>query len=123
MEDENLDFITTDRLTNLQPGVMSRTHHFGNIVYSLTTKILFGLPCKDSCSGMWIFKRSLWSKLNVKSSGWPFSEELKIEAYKNGFKCAEVPIIYRARVGEVKLSTLKDGLGNIVHLIKKSIFG
>ena len=123
MEDENLDFITTDRLTNLQPGVMSRTHYFGNLAFHLITKILFGLPCKDSQSGMWIFKRSIWSKLNVKSSGMSFSQELKIEAYKKGFKCAEVPIIYRARVGEVKLSTFKDGLGNMIHLIFKRIFG
>ncbi len=123
MEDENLDFITTDRLTNLQPGVMSRTHYFGNLLLQLMTKILFGLPCKDSQSGMWIFKRSIWSKLNVKSSGMPFSQELKIEAYKNGFKCAEVPIVYRARVGEVKLSTFKDGLGNMLHLVFKRVFG
>jgi glycosyltransferase involved in cell wall biosynthesis len=123
MEDENLDFITTDRLTNLQAGVMSRTHYFGNLLLQLMTKILFGLPCKDSQSGMWIFKRSIWSKLNVKSSGMPFSQELKIEAYKNGFKCAEVPITYRARVGEVKLNTFKDGIGNILHLINKRIFG
>jgi glycosyltransferase involved in cell wall biosynthesis len=123
MEDENLDFITTDRLTNLQPGVMSRTHYFGNLLFQFITKILFGLPYKDSQSGMWIFKSNIWSQMNVKSSGMPFSQELKIEAYKNRFKCAEIPIIYRARVGEVKLSTLKDGFGNMLHLIKKRIFG
>jgi len=122
MEDENLDFITTDRLTNLQPGVMSRTHYFGNILLRLMTKILFKLPCKDSQSGMWIFKKSIWPKLNIKSSGMPFSQELKIEAYRNGLKCCEIPIVYRARVGEVKLSTFKDGLGNILHLIKKRFF-
>ena len=123
MEDENLDFITTDRLTNLQPGAMSRSHYYGNLLLQFITKTLFGLPCKDSQSGMWIFKRSIWPKLNVKSSGMPFSQELKIEAYKKGFKCAEVPIAYRARVGEVKLSTLKDGLGNMLQLINKRIFG
>jgi len=122
MEDENLDFITTDRLSNLQPGVMSKAHYFGNLLLQLITKILFGLPCKDSQSGMWIFKKSIWPKLNVKSSGMPFSQELKIEAYKKGFKCAEVPIVYRARVGEVKLTTFKDGFGNMIHLIKKRIF-
>jgi len=122
MEDENLDFITTDRLTNLQAGVMNRTHYYGNLLLRFMTKTLFWLPCKDSQSGMWVFKRSIWPKLNVKSSGMPFSQELKIEAYRNGFKCAEVPIIYRARVGEVKLSTLKDGLGNILHLVFKRIF-
>ncbi len=123
MEDEDLDFITTDRLTNIEPGVMSSTHYFGNFVLNLTTKILFGLPFKDSQSGMWILKKSIWPKLNVKSSGMPFSQELKVEAYKKGFKCAEVPIIYRARIGEVKLSTLKDGIGNMFHLISKRILG
>jgi hypothetical protein len=122
MEDENLDFITTDRLTNLQPGAMSRSHYYGNLLLQFITKILFGLPFKDSQSGMWIFKKSIWTKLNVKSSGMPFSQELKIEVCRKGFKCAEVPIAYRARVGEVKLSTLKDGFGNILHLIKKRIF-
>ena len=123
MEDENLDFVTTDRLTKLQPGVMSKTHYYGNLLFHFITKTLFKLPCNDSQSGMWIFKREIWPKLNVKSSGMPFSQELKIEAYKNGFRCAEVPIIYRARVGEVKLSTLRDGLGNMLQLVKKRIFG
>lgn len=123
MEDENLDFITTDRLTNLQPGAMSKAHYYGNLFFQFVTKTLFGLPFKDSQSGMWIFKSSIWSKLNVQSSGMPFSQELKLEACKKGFKCAEVPIIYRARVGEVKLSTIKDGIGNLLHLIKKRIFG
>ena len=123
MEDENLDFITTDRLTNLQPGVMSKTHYFGNIAFSKITKLLFRLPCKDSQSGMWVFKRDIWPKINVRSSGMPFSQELKIEAYKNGFRCAEVPIIYRARIGKVKLNTLKDGIGNMFHLVFKRIFG
>ena len=123
MEDEDLDFITTDRLTNLQPGSMSRSHYFGNIGFRSITKVLFGLPFKDSWSGMWIFKRSIWSKLNVKSSGMPLSLELKIEAYKKGFKCAEVPIVYRARMGETKLNTLKDGIGSIFYLLNKRIFG
>jgi len=122
MVDENLDFITTDRLTNLKPGAMSRSHYLGNIWFRDITKVLFGLPFKDSWSGMWVFKKSIWPKLNVQSSGMPFSQELKIEAYKNGFNCAEVPIAYRARVGKVKLNTFKDGIGSIFFLIKKRIF-
>lgn len=123
MEDENLDFITTDRLTNLRPGVMSKSHQFGNWVLSLMTKVLFDLPFKDSQSGMWIFKREIWPKLKVSSSGMPFSQELKIEAHIKGFKCAEVPIEYRMRAGEEKLNTIKDGIGNVFHLIKKKLFG
>ncbi len=119
IEDEGVDFINTDRLTNLQPGVMEFSHRFGNELLTIGTKFLFRWPFKDSQSGMWIFKRSIWKKLHVKSSGMPFSQELKIEAYRRGFKCIEVPIDYRARAGEVKLNTLKDGLGNVWELIKK----
>lgn len=121
MERENLDFINTDRLTNLNKEAMSQSHQFGNRILSFLTRSLFNIPFKDSQSGMWIFKRSIWRQLNVTSSGMPFSQELKIEAYIRGFKCAEIPIQYRARAGKEKLDTIKDGYGNIIHLFKKRI--
>lgn len=122
MEREDLDFINTDRLANLDKAVMTPSHQLGNSLLSFITKFLFGWPYNDSQSGMWIFKRSIWKQLTVKSSGMPFSQELKIEAYIHGFKCAEIPIEYRARAGKEKLNTLKDGWGNISHLFKKKLF-
>ncbi len=121
MESEQIDFINTDRLTNLNSEVMENSHIFGNKLLTLFTKYLFRWPFVDSQSGMWIFKRSIWQNLEVSSSGMPFSQELKIEAFVRGFKCAEIPIEYRVRVGEVKLSTVKDGIGNIKHLIRKRL--
>ena len=124
MEREKLDFISTDRLTHLNQKAMSKTHQFGNWFLTTLTKILFwDFPFKDSQSGMWIFKRKIWPKLNVISSGMPFSQELKLEAYKKGFRCDEFPIEYRARVGDVKLKTFKDGFGNSWQLIKKRFSG
>ncbi len=119
MESRNLDFITTDRLSNLKPGVMAKTNQIGNFILTLAVKILYRIHIKDSQSGMWIFKRSIWPKLNVISSGMPFSQELKIEAYRKGFNCMEIPIDYRTRAGEVKLKTWRDGIGNSWQLIKK----
>jgi glycosyltransferase involved in cell wall biosynthesis len=119
LERESLDFINTDRLTTLKKEVMEGTHVFGNKLLSFGTKALFGWPYKDSQSGMWIFKRQIWDHLDVRSSGMPFSQELKIEAHVRGFKCAEMPIDYRARAGEVKLNTIADGIGNITHLLNK----
>lgn len=121
MEREDLDFINTDRLTSLNKEAMTASHQLGNLALSFLTKVLFGWPYKDSQSGMWIFKKSIWKQLNVTSSGMPFSQELKIEAYIRGFKCAEIPIEYRARAGKEKLNTLKDGWGNITHLFKKKL--
>lgn len=119
MEKEDLDFINTNRLKYISTRVMSPSHIFGNAVLTILTKILFGAPFVDSQSGMWVFKRSIWKKLHVISSGMPFSQELKIEAYVRGFKCAEIPIRYRSRAGKEKLNTIGDGIGNITHLFVK----
>jgi glycosyltransferase involved in cell wall biosynthesis len=121
IDNDNVDFINTDRLTTLNPAVMEGSHVWGNKLLTIATRVLFGWPFKDSQSGMWIFKRSIWKDLQVHSSGMPFSQELKIEAYLRGFKCIEIPIEYRARAGEVKLNTVRDGLGNIKQLIKKRL--
>lgn len=122
MEQEDLDFITTDRLTHLRKEVMSLSHRIGNAFLTAVIRRLFGWPFHDSQSGMWIFRRAIWQKLHVTSSGMPFSQELKIEAYLRGFKCAEIPITYRARAGKEKLQTIQDGIGNTLYLMKKKCF-
>lgn len=119
IDDKGYDFINTDRLTTLNPNVMEGSHIWGNKLLTIFTRLLFKWPFKDSQSGMWIFRKSIWKKLDVRSSGMPFSQELKIEAHARGFHCAEIPIDYRARAGEVKLNTITDGIGNILHLFKK----
>ena len=48
----------------------------------------------------------------------PFSEEIKIEAFRK-LRTIEVPITYMRRVGEVKLSSWKDGWKNFKFLLKK----
>lgn len=121
MEKQELEFINTNRLKDLNPEAMTTSHVFGNWLLSAATRVLFGWPYSDSQSGMWIFKRDIWQHLDVRSSGMPFSQELKIEAFAKGFKCAEVEIEYRARAGKEKLNTIQDGLGNISHLMHKRL--
>jgi glycosyltransferase involved in cell wall biosynthesis len=121
MEKEDLDFISTNRLEHANPDAMTPSHVFGNKVLSKLTEVLFDFPFADSQSGMWIFRRSVWEALNVRSSGMSFSEELKIEAYLHGFRCAEVPINYRPRVGEAKLNIVKDGAKVAFEIILKRL--
>jgi glycosyltransferase involved in cell wall biosynthesis len=119
MEQEDWDFINADRLTQLHKEVMSCSHRIGNAFLTAMLRLLFGWPFHDSQSGMWIFRRAIWHKLHVTASGMPFSQEFKLEAYLQGFKCAEIPILYRARAGKEKLHTIQDGVGNTLHLIQK----
>jgi glycosyltransferase involved in cell wall biosynthesis len=115
---ENLDFITTDRFADMEEGAMSGMHRFGNKVLTTTSRLLFSVKYNDSQSGMWIIRRSILSELKVEDDGMPFSEEIKIEAFRK-VRSKEVPIVYRKRVGEVKLSSWKDGWKNFKFLWKK----
>jgi len=115
---KGLDFITTNRFARMDKGAMSAKHRFGNWVLSTTMRVLFRARLKDSQSGMWVFRKSILPKINLESDGMAMSEELKAEAFKK-VRSAEVPISYRPRVGEVKLSSWKDGLGNLRFLFRK----
>lgn len=122
LEDENLDFITTNRYAYMQEGAMSSRHRVGNSLLSLTTRLLFRLPLKDSQSGMWVFRKGVLDRAILRSHSMSFSEELKIEAC-HFLRCAwkEIPIRYSARVGDAKLRTWRDGLGNLLYLIRKRL--
>ena len=121
-EREKLDFLTTNRFGKLQPGAMSAKHKLGNWVLSTTGRVLFMVDVKDSQSGMWIFRREVLSRFRLTSDGMPLSEEIKIEAFsraRDGLRAKEIPIEYRIRVGDVKLSSWKDGWRNLQFLFKK----
>ena len=118
LEGKGLDFITTNRFARMEKGAMSAKHRFGNWVLSTATRILFRVKVKDSQSGMWVFRRSVLKDLDLKSDQMSLSEEIKIEAFKKA-RAAEVPITYRARVGEVKLNSWRDGSGNLKYLFTK----
>ena len=117
---EKLDFFTGNRFGKLQPGAMSAKHKVGNWVLSTTGRVLFMVNVKDSQSGMWIFRKEILPRLKITSDGMPMSEEIKIEAFsKTDLRSREVPIEYRVRVGDVKLSSWKDGYRNMKFLFQK----
>lgn len=118
LESQGLDFITTDRFADMTKGAMSAKHRLGNKVLSVAARLLFRVKVKDSQSGMWVFRRTVLDSLELESDGMAMSEEIKIEAFKKA-KATEVPITYRVRVGEVKLQSWSDGLGNLRFLFRK----
>jgi len=73
--DDELEFITCDRLSMAEDGSMSGLHGFGNWVLSFTARLLFGYGVKDSQSGMWVFKKSIFEdeKLRPTNDGMPLS--------------------------------------------------
>jgi glycosyltransferase involved in cell wall biosynthesis len=114
---EAADFATTDRLHASNRGAMKPSHTWGNRVLSAVSRMLFRNGFRDSQSGMWIFRRYVWDGIDVRSGGMGFSQELKNEAHRAGYRCIELPIEYRVRGGDVKLNALSDGLRNLAQLL------
>ena len=118
--DESLDFITCDRTGHKSEGSGTTLRVLGNWVLGIAQSLLFGHYVADSQSGMWVFRRTILPLLELTSDGMPLSEEIKIEAYANPkIRARELPIYYRARVGDSKLNIWKDGFRNLLFLFCK----
>jgi len=118
----NVGFLSGSRFPTLTRESMTFKHRFGNRAQSILMSLLFLRWVNDSQSGMWVFRRDTLNVMNLISDGMAFSEEIKIEAIRNksvGFR--EMFINYSQRVGEVKLQPWRDGVRNIVFLLRKRI--
>jgi dolichol-phosphate hexosyltransferase len=120
----DVDFLNASRFPVRDRRSMSLKHHFGNVVLSLAMSILYFRWVKDSQSGMWIFRRAILDEMVLESDGMAFSEEIKIEALKNSkIRFDEIPVNYSSRLGEIKLNPWRDGIHNLLFLIKKRFTG
>jgi glycosyltransferase involved in cell wall biosynthesis len=114
------DFLNASRFPVRDRRAMSLKHKFGNLVLSITMSLLFFRWVRDSQSGMWVFRRSILERMKLESDGMAFSEEIKIEALldpKTRFE--ELSILYSSRLGEIKLNPWRDGIHNLLFLLKK----
>ncbi|MCX6357523.1 MAG: glycosyltransferase family 2 protein [Candidatus Aureabacteria bacterium] len=120
MTTEDADFISAMRWYSKSGEHKSKLRLLGNFILSATIRILFMRYIYDTQSGMWVFKRALLPRLEVRSDGMAFSEEIKIEAFTTrGVRAIEIPIYYGSRIGTSKLSLWKDGFVNLVFAFKK----
>lgn len=119
--DGGLDFVNCDRYGKLEPGAMSSKHLFGNWVLSTTARLLFGIRLHDSQSGMWVIRREALDAVAFErlSEGMAFSQEIKIEFWKNkALKAKEVAASLRPRIGTPVLASWRDGIGNLRALYR-----
>jgi len=125
--DEKLDFLTGNRMAYLDRTAMTTEHRIGNwmlnrfvaIAYHRFLEEVPGRTLEDSQSGFWVFRRDVLKKVHLTDDGMAFSEELKIEAILRNVRFVEVPIRYGERWGPPKLSSWRDGLANLLFLVRK----
>lgn len=118
LRQENLDMVYGARIHH--KSKISAVRGLGNKFYVLLSFMLLGSKLSDVCSGMRIFKSSrLPEILSLKTSGLSFSIDFSAHALTSGWRLGELPIDYRHRIGESKLSVLYDGFSFLFALLSK----
>jgi dolichol-phosphate hexosyltransferase len=116
------DFLNGSRFPVRDPRAMSFKHKVGNLILSFAMSLLFFRWVSDSQSGMWVFRRKILEQMRLEADGMAFSEEIKIEALLNPkVRFAEIAILYTSRTGEIKLNPWRDGIYNLIFLLKKRL--
>ena len=118
---DRADFVSGDRLSGLSNGTMTGMHRVGNEILNIAFRSLYDSGVRDSQSGMWSFRRSILPRLQLLHDGMAFSEELKLEVIRAGFRFLEIPIEYRIRVGDKKIRSVSDATGNLIWLARKRV--
>lgn len=110
-----------NRLTGkMENGAMPSLHKYiGNPMLTRMLNVLFKSDLSDTHCGMRAFKKEVLEKINLQSPGMEFAIEMVIEIAENNIKVKEIPIEYRVRGGEAKLSSFKDGWRHVNYMFNR----
>ncbi|MEQ1920338.1 MAG: glycosyltransferase family 2 protein [Elusimicrobiota bacterium] len=102
----------------------------GNRLYALLIRGLTGVSLTDTASGMRVFKRALLPRLAPLPTGLHFTPAMTARVACMGGVFVERPISYAERVGQSKLSVIRDGvrflrviLGTVFAYFPMRVFG
>ncbi|MBA7625853.1 Undecaprenyl-phosphate 4-deoxy-4-formamido-L-arabinose transferase [subsurface metagenome] len=102
-----------------EEGAMSRLNMVGNHLLALLANLLYGTRVSDPCTGYWGFRGEVPKSLKLDAVGFELEANMLAEIARQGYRIAELPILYRRRPNQAKLGSLKDGFMIGRTLIRK----
>lgn len=116
IEEKNSDFIMGQRA--IDERGMSVVRGFGNWLFVLLAKYIYGADLYDVCSGYRVFhRRYLGDVLEISAKGLDFSIYLTLYMVSKGVRIEPLPIQYDVRLGPSKLSVFFDGFAFLKVLL------
>jgi glycosyltransferase involved in cell wall biosynthesis len=110
--EDDFDMVIGSRaLGHREKGSMTLQQVFGNWLATFLMKLIYGIKFTDLGPFRAIkFEKLLALNMTDKTYGW--TVEMQVKAAKMHFKCCEVPVNYRKRIGFSKVSgTIKGAVG------------
>jgi dolichol-phosphate hexosyltransferase len=118
------DVVIGSRLKGtIEPGAMSKLNVVGNTLLTLLARALFSINVTDVCTGLWGYRGDAIRRLELEAHGFEIEADMFGECARKGLRIAEIPIRYRARADQAKLSSLRDGLKIGSFLCRKWLMG
>jgi glycosyltransferase involved in cell wall biosynthesis len=113
------DLVMGSRLKGrIEPGAMPALHRYvGTPLLTWLLNVLYRTGVSDTQCGMRAFRRDVLPRLRLRMPGMEFASEMIVNASTARLRVSEVPVDYRARRGESKLNTLRDGWRHLRFLL------
>jgi glycosyltransferase involved in cell wall biosynthesis len=89
---------------------MPAVRRLGNLIFANLLTLIGRTSVTDSASGMRVFRRETLNLLLPLPDGLNLTPVMSTRALHEGITVVEVPITYRERVGDSKLSVTRDGV-------------
>jgi glycosyltransferase involved in cell wall biosynthesis len=120
-ENPKIGMVCGNRFTNrLKFEAMPNVFHIGNRLLSFTHSLLNGVDLDDPLTGLRVVRKEIIHNWHPKSKGFDIEVELNHLVENKGYRIVEIPIHYRARLGEKKLAP-KHGLTIFKRILTESI--
>lgn len=96
-------------------------NRLGNALFSWSVRTLYGFGGSDPCTGLGGVQKGHLIRMNLTGQRFTIDSEIALKAGRMGLRVLDMPIQYRERIGEAKLSGVKDGfqiaMGILAHIL------
>ncbi len=118
----NVGMVCGNRFSNqIEEKAQRSSFYFGNKLLAFAHNMLNGITLKDPLTGLRVIRANILRNWVVKSKGFDIEVELNNQVEKQGFRIIEVPIKYRARLGEKKLK-VRHGATILKRIMLEAIY-
>lgn len=120
-KDPNVGMVTGNRFNNtLELKAMKSPFFIGNRFLAQAQSFFNGIDMKDPLTGLRVVRWRILKSWEPRSKGFDIEAEMNHRVEKQGYRTIEIPIFYRARLGEKKLK-LRHGFSILRRIVSESL--
>jgi dolichol-phosphate mannosyltransferase len=120
-ENPEVGMVTGNRFNHsFELRAMKSPFFVGNRFLAWAQRFLNGVSLRDPLTGLRVVRWRILKNWVPKSKGFDIEAEINYRVERQGYKTAEIPIVYRDRLGEKKLK-LRHGFTILKRILSESI--